>query len=155
VRGDEFLAALFFLIGVPLILGWLVRTWLNHKKFMKVLQLKAESNSKLLDRFGSDPAVLEFLKSDASERLFEVQTTEAAQRVPPPYTRMLTALQVSCMLVSVGAGLLYIRHYMANRDSEIFLFLGTLGVSLGIGALLAAAAAFIVAKMWRNLNNEI
>jgi hypothetical protein len=155
VRGDEFLAALFFLIGVPLVLGWLVRTWLNHKKFMKVLQLKAESNSKLLDRFGSDPAVLEFLKSDASERLFEVKTTESAQRVPPPYTRMLTALQVSCMLVSVGAGLLYIRHYMVGRDSEVFLFLGTLGVSLGIGALLAAAAAFIVAKMWRNLNNEI
>jgi hypothetical protein len=155
VRGDEFLAALFFLIGVPLILGWLLRTWLNHKKFMKVLQLKAETNGKLLDRFGSDPVVLDFLKSDAADKLFEVKTAEATPRVPPPYTRMLTALQVSCMLVSVGLGLLYIRRYMADRDSDAFLFLGTMGVSLGIGALLAAASALVVAKMWRSLNNEI
>ena len=157
MRGDEFLAALFFLIGVPLILGWLIRIWLNHKKFMKVLQFKAESNARLLDRFGSDPAVLEFLKSEASDRLFEVRTAESvsSRTPPPPYTRMLTALQVSCMLVSVGAGLLYIRHYMRDRDSEFFLFLGTLGVSLGVGALLAAAAALVVARMWRSLNNEI
>ena len=157
MRGDEFLAALFFLIGVPCVFGWVLKTWLNHKRFMHVLKLKAESNAKLIDRFGTEPGVLEFLKSDASQRLFDVQmtaTSPQATRMPPPYLRMLTALQISLMLLSVGVGLLYIRRFVEYRDGrEAFLFLGTLGVSLGVGALLSAAAALVVARMWNNLND--
>ena len=157
MRDDEFLAALFFLIGVPSVFGWILKTWLNHKRFMHVLKLKADANSRLIDRFGTEPAVLDFLKSDASQRLFDVKMPDMAPRSatpPPPYLRMLTTLQLSLMLLSVGAGLLYIRRFLDQNDGrEAFLFLGTMGVSLGVGALLSAAAALVVARMWNNLND--
>jgi hypothetical protein len=122
---------------------------------MQILKLKAEANARLLDRFGSDPGVLEFLKSDASQRLFDVKVPEVTSRVPAPYARMLTALQMSMMLFSVGVGLLYVRRFMypGGDGHEAFLFLGTLGVSLGVGAALSAAAALVVARMWNNLND--
>jgi hypothetical protein len=60
---------------------------------------------------------------------------------------------VSFMLLSAGLGLLYIRGYMMGDGREGFLFLGTLGVALGVGALLSALAAFFVARMWNDLNN--
>ena len=42
---------------------------------------------------------------------------------------------------------------MLGDGREAFLFLGTLGVALGVGALLSAVAAFAVARLWNNLNN--
>jgi hypothetical protein len=151
---EEVVVAFVFLVGIPAVFGWLLRTWLNHKRFMRVLQLKADANSKLLDRFGTEPAVLDFLKSDASQRLFEVNVSQVIPQAPAPYMRMLTALQASLMLMSVGAGMLYIRHYMDWRDQEGYVIFGTLGVSLGIGAMLSAVAALVVGRLWRTLNEQ-
>jgi hypothetical protein len=152
VRGEE-IVLMFVLVGIPWVLGWIYRTHLSHKRFMKVLQLKAEMNSRLLDRVGTDPAVVEFLKSDAQQHMFDVRPADLGPRMPPPYMRMLTAVQISFMLLSAGSGLLYIREYMLGDGREAFLFLGTLGVALGVGALLSAVAAFAVARLWNNLNN--
>jgi hypothetical protein len=148
----EALAITGVFVGIPWVLGWIYRTHLSHKRFMKVLQLKAEMNSRLLDRVGTDPAVVEFLKSDAQQHMFDVRLNDLGPRVPPPYLRMLTAVQVSFMMLSAGLGLLYIRGYMLGDGREAFLFLGTLGVALGVGALLSALAAFAVARMWQDLN---
>ena len=152
MRGED-IVMMFVFVGIPWVLGWIYRTHLNHKRFMKVLQLKAEMNSRLLDRVGTDPAVVEFLKSDAQQHLFDVKTTDFGVRVPPPYMRMLTAVQIAFMLLSAGMGLLFIRRSMLGDAKEGFLFLGTLGVALGMGALLSAGAAFVVARMWNDLNN--
>jgi hypothetical protein len=152
VRGEE-IVLMFVFVGIPWVQGWIYRTHLSHKRFMKVLQLKAEMNSRLLDRVGTDPAVVELLKSDASQHLLDVKLTDIGPRMPPPYMRMLTAVQISFMLLSAGGGLLYIREYVLGDAREAFLFLGTLGVALGVGALLSAIAAFTVARLWHDLNN--
>jgi hypothetical protein len=152
VRGDDIVMMVIF-VGIPWCLGWIYRTHLNHKRFMKILQLKAEMNSRLLDRVGTDPAAVEFLKSDAQQHMFDVKLTDLGPRVAPPYMRMLTAIQISFMMLSAGLGLLYIRNSMLGDGREAFLFLGTLGVALGVGALLSAIAAFAVARLWNDLNN--
>ena len=83
MRGEEIVMMVIF-VGIPWCLGWIYRTNLSHKRFMKILQLKAEMNSRLLDRVGTDPAVVEFLKSDAQQHLFDVKLTDLGPRVPPP-----------------------------------------------------------------------
>ena len=144
------LPIMFIFVGIPMVLGWIYRTHLQHVLFMKVVQLKAEANARLLDRFGSDGAFLEYLKSDASHQMFDVTLPEP--RLPAPYMRMLTAIQVSFLLLAAGGACLYIQRFMYAGDRDSFLFLGTLGVALGLGSLLSAAAAFIVARMWHQLN---
>jgi hypothetical protein len=137
-------------VGIPTVLGWIFRAYLQHVQFMKVLQLKAETNARMLDKFGSDAAFIDYLKSDAQQRMFEVKLPEP--KMPAPYLRMLTAIQVSFLLLSAGGACLFIRQYMYEGDKDGFLFLGTLGVALGLGSLLSAAAAFVVARMWSQLS---
>jgi hypothetical protein len=146
VRSDA-IPVMFIFIGIPWVLGWIYRAHLNHLQFMKILQLKAEANARMLDRFGSDAAFLEYLKSDAQQHLLDVRLPEA--RIPAPYMRMLTAVQVSFLLLAAGWACLHIRSYVSSTgDQTGFLFLGTLGVALGLGSLLSAVAAFVVARMW-------
>jgi len=137
-------------LGIPAVLAWTYRTHLRHVQYMKTLQLKAEANARMLDRFGSDAAFLEFLKSDAQQQMFDAKMP--APPVPAPYMRMLTALQISFLLLCAGGACLYIRGFMFEGDREGFLFLGSMGIALGLGSLLSAIAALVVARMWGQLN---
>ena len=146
------------LIGIPWVLGSIVRTFLSHQRFMKVLQVKTEMNYRLMDKLGGDPAMLEFLKSEVQQQMFDVKITEPAPGPPVPYGRVLTAIQASLMLLAAGGGFLYMHHHLPTEYyergmrgmREAFLLFGTLGIALGIGALLSAFAAIVVAKVWRN-----
>jgi hypothetical protein len=141
-------------IGLPWILGWIHKTQLSHQRYMKVLQLKADMNSRLLDRAGSDPGLLEFLKSDAQQQMFDVKLSEAS--TPAPYMRALTAAQVSFLLLSAGAACAWFasKGQLSGAGQGAFTFFGALGIALGIGSLLSAAAAFIAARLWHTLNKS-
>ncbi len=148
----EPLAVLGIFIGIPMVLASIYRAHLQHVQLMKTLQLKAEANARMLDRFGSDAAFLEFLRSDAQQHMFDVKLPD--QRVPAPYMRMLTAVQISFLLLSAGIACLYVRGFMFERDQQAFLFLGSMGIALGVGSLLSAVAALVVARMWGSLQRH-
>jgi hypothetical protein len=139
-------------LGIPWILGWIFKANLSHQRYMKVLQLKAELNSRLLDRAASDPGLLEYLKGDAQQQMFDVKVPETA--APAPYMRALTAAQASFLLLSAGTACAWFSSHgdLHAEAPSVFLFFGTLGIALGIGSLLSAAAAFIAARLWHTLN---
>ena len=153
MRPDTFFL-MFTFVALPWIVGWIVRTILNHQRFMRVLQLRAETNAKLMERFGQDPSFLEFLKSDAQRGLFDVRAAEPVQRMPAPYGRLLTSVQLSVLLLSAGWACLFVKGYVPGRDQLGFLFFGTMGVALGVGALLSGAAALAAARLWHTMKNE-
>jgi hypothetical protein len=137
-------------VGIPWVLGWIFKVNLSHQRHMKALQLRAEMNSRLLDRIGTDPAVLELLKSDAQSKAFDVQLSEPAST---PYMRALTAVQASFLLLAAGAACAWFSGRGIPGDGQrVFMFVGALGIALGIGSLLSAAAAFFAARLWRTLN---
>jgi hypothetical protein len=141
---------LFLFVGIPWTLGWISKSYWNHQQFMKVLQLKAEMNNKLLDRAGADPALLDFLKSDAQQQLFEVKLPEP--RLPAAYMRMLTAIQLSFLFLAAGIALLVVRSNVSYQGDQVtMLFFGTLSVALGIGSMLSAVAAFTVGRLWHGM----
>jgi hypothetical protein len=139
-------------IGIPMVLGSIYRSHLAHQRYMKLLQLKADMNARLLDRLGNEPHVLEFLKSEVPQQMFDIRLADPAPRVPTPYSRMLTAIQIGIVLLCGGAAFLGIKPYMPLRSQEELLVFGALGVALGIGAILSAAAALAMARVWRTLD---
>jgi hypothetical protein len=149
MRPDGFFLALIF-IGIPCVLAWTARASWAHQRYMKALELRAEANARLIDRFGSDPNVLELLKSDRHRDLFTVPAADPDRSVP--YRRMLTSLQVGFLLFAAGTAFLWVKPVVVNpNDQQGFLFFGVLGVALGIGSLLSAVAAFVVGRWWGHL----
>jgi len=146
---ESFVVGMVFL-GIPAILGWIIRSHYAHQRFMKMLQLKAEMNAKLLDRLGTDPGVIDVLKSDVQQKMFEVSLPEPSEKLPSAHARTLTSAQIGLVLLSVGGGFLYIRQFfLGQRDEEFVLVLGTMAIALGIGALLSAVAAYVATRLWQ------
>jgi hypothetical protein len=148
----EAVTIMVILLGIPLILMGIFRTYLSHQRFMKVVNLKAEMNKRLLDKLGTEPSVPDILQSDAQRDVFRVDLPDLApSRMPAPYARMLTAAQVGLVLATAGGGMLYVRQYIQGTgDQEAALIFGTLLLTLGLGSLLAALAAFGFARVWGN-----
>ena len=151
MRPDVF--GLFLFVGVPWVLGWIAKTGWAHQRQMKALELRAEANARLLDRFGSDPSFLEFLKGDGVNSLFDVSVPDPNRSLP--YIRMLTAIQAGLLLVGAGIACTWFGDRIApTRDSEPFMFFGAMGLALGVGSMLSAVAALVVGRLWPRLHND-
>jgi hypothetical protein len=151
VRVDEAFIFITLFLGIPWILGTIFRSFLNHKQFMRVVQLKAEMNAKLLDRIGTDPQALEYFKGEVQREMFQIDTP--TPRMPSVYGRMLTSAQLAAVLLSAGIVCVWFRGFLVGENQLPFLFLGSLGIGLGVGALVSAGAAYGVSRLWENENN--
>lgn len=138
---------LFFIIFIvlPVVCAWIVKAHWTHERYMKALQLRAEANARLLDRFGSDSTFLEFLKGDGLKSFFDVSVADPNRSWP--IMRMLTAIQISMVLLCVGAGFFWIEKWVGPNNSAPAV-MGALAVVLGIGSFLSAVAAFMVGRVW-------
>lgn len=99
------------------------------------VELQAEMQAKLIDRFGSAPEMVTFLQSPAGrEFVAGVQTTPVnltRERVLGGFTR-------SIILTALGAGFLFLTFY----EDDGFIIPGALVLSLGIGYFIATVVSW-------------
>jgi hypothetical protein len=141
------IAAVIGPVGVLLVLGWMLKFVLTHRRRVKLSQLQYDLQSKLLDKFSTSQELAEYLQGDAGERLLQSATVERSD----PHTRILGSLQICLVLLTGGAALLALEGRISGAD-EAFAFLGTLGVALGVGFALSAGVAYLLSKAWGLIN---
>ena len=145
----EFLTPMLASITFLLVIGWIVRIIVTSRRQQKIAALQAEMQEKLLEKFGSSQEVLEYLQSDAGRQFLDSATFERAD----PYRRILGSIQAGLCLTLVGIACLSLRGQVSGAD-EGFVFLGAIGLALGVGFLLSAAATFGLSKVWGLINGE-
>ncbi len=125
-----------------LVIGFIVRTFLTYRRQIKIAQLHADVQTKLLDRFASGSELGSFLSGESGRRFLEATSAEQI----PYRQRILGSVQAGLILAVSGgslAALGFVRH-----DLEGFVFLGVLACSVGVGFLLAAGAALALSHKW-------
>ena len=99
------------------------------------VELQTEMQSKLIERFGSAPEMVEFLQSPAGrEFVAGVQTApmnQLRERVLGGFTR-------SIVLISLGAAFMFLTFY----DSNDFVIPAAIMLSLGIGYFIATMVSW-------------
>ncbi|HOC42322.1 MAG TPA: hypothetical protein PKJ99_04805 [Thermoanaerobaculales bacterium] len=134
-------------VGVLLVLAWMLKFFLTHRRRVRLAQLQYELQGKLLDKFSSSQELAEYLRGDAGERFLQSATVERSD----PHARILGSVQVALVLLTGGAACLVLQGRIAEAE-EAFAFLGTLGVALGIGFGLSAGVAYLLSKAWGLIN---
>ncbi len=77
------------------IMGWAFKTGLDFFHKQRLIKLHYALQDKLLEKLGNSPEAIEYLHSDAGEKMFALATKERTN----PYARILTALQTGAVLV--------------------------------------------------------
>jgi hypothetical protein len=115
--------------------------------------MNQELHGKLIEKFASGQDFNAYLQSDAGRRLSEWNLPApdtAARGLSNPVGRILWSLQAGLVLFLVGLGLLLLRSVRELSDLSpllvLLLVFGTLGVTLGVGFILSAAASYGLSK---------
>jgi hypothetical protein len=127
---------------------WLIRTFVENRRWSRMLKLQTEVHGKLIERLSSNQELLAYMETEAGRRFLEAAPIpvgfEAEQRVPSAVARVLTPLQIGIVLSLLGAGFLFIRHSQIEMEIP-FLILGTLFLMPGVGFILSAGITWILA----------
>jgi hypothetical protein len=144
--------AMIMIIVMPtmfVIIGWAFKTILNFFQTRSHMKHHYALQDKLLDKLGTSPEALEYLRSGASEDVFAFAIQERGN----PYGRILSALQAGSVLSLLAIGFLILRGMLAETF-EGFTVAGVLGLCLGIGFLLSSGAAYFFSKKWGLVNGS-
>jgi hypothetical protein len=139
------LAFLCFLV----VLVWLIRQFLENRRWGRIFKLQSEVHGRLIDKFSSNQELALYMGTEAGKRFLEAAPIpvgfEPERRVPNAVARVLTPLQAGIVLVLLGAGFLLLRRASPEMDIPM-LVLGTVALMPGLGFIISAGATWVLAE---------
>ena len=127
---------------------WLISLFLENKRWGRIFKLQMDVHGRLIDKFGSNQELLVYMGTEAGKRFLEAAPIpvdfEREQRVPSAVARVLTPLQIGVVLTLLGAGLLFLRHALAELADPLLIF-GTIVLMPGLGFIISAGITWMLA----------
>ena len=130
--------------------AWGLRTFVEHRRWLRVSKIQTDAHSKLLDRLTSNEDLLTYIQSPAGRQFLEAApfpTVPKPQAISAPINRILWSVQAGVVLVLSGAGLWLGRGFVVDDLMAGFSVLGVLVMFLGAGFVLSALVAYALSKM--------
>ncbi|MGA2807268.1 MAG: hypothetical protein ABSE87_03985 [Terracidiphilus sp.] len=129
-------------------LVWLIRVFLENRRWGRIFKLQSEVHGKLIDKFSSNQELALYMDTEAGKRFLEAAPIpvgfQPEQRVPNAVARVLTPLQIGIVLTLLGAGLYLLRSSDPQMRTPM-LVLGTVALMPGLGFIISAGVTWILA----------
>lgn len=146
------IAPFLVFVCVASALIWLIRMFLENRRWTRIFKLQTEVHGKLIERFGSNQELLTYMSTEAGKRFLEAapipvnfdQSIEPHQRIPGAVNRVLIPLQIGIVLTLLGIGFLSLRHASVEMDVPM-LVLGTVLAMPGLGFMISAGVTWLLA----------
>jgi hypothetical protein len=135
----------FFLVA----LVWLVRVFLENRRWGRIFKLQSEVHGRLIEKFGTNQELALYMETEAGKRFLEASPIpvgfEQQQQMPNAVARVLTPIQIGIVLCLLGAGLLFLRHASAEMEIPMLVF-GTVVLMPGVGFIISAGVTWLLAS---------
>jgi hypothetical protein len=148
---EEFISDMPPVLGFLGFLGmliWLIRSFLENRRWSRIFKLQSEVHGKLIDKFSSSQELAAYMETEAGRRFLEAAPIpvgfEQEKRIPNAIARVLTPLQIGIVLVLLGMGCYLLRSASTGTNIPM-LVLGTLALMPGLGFIISAGITWILA----------
>lgn len=134
---------------VALVLAWLVRTVLNHRRWLRLTKIQDDVHNKLLDRFSGTGELLTYVQTPAGRRFLEaapIDVEAAGRALAAPISRILWSIQAGVVLALGGLGFQYASGSAMPEVAQGLWLIGVLGVAFGVGFLISGVLSYIISK---------
>jgi len=129
----------------------IIRITLDHRFRTRLLLTQSDMHGKLLDRVGTGPDALEYLKSGSGLKLLDAAAFERGT----PHARILGSLQAGIVIALAGLAFLLLKGSFSEPDAQAGLaFVGGLGLAVGVAFVISAAVAYRLSRAWGLLNGR-
>ena len=145
----EVLAPMIGSVAIMVVLGWMLKLGLDTRQRNKLMKYQYDLQTKLLEKFNNTEELMEYLQGDAGQQFLVSATAEKSD----PRGKILGSIQTGLVLLTGGTAFMFLKDQIAEAK-EGFVFVGTLGVALGVGFLLSAGVAYYLSKSWGVINGD-
>jgi hypothetical protein len=142
--------AVFLGFGMAIgLLTWLIRTFIDYRRWSRLAKVQTDVHAKLLDRFTGNEDLLAYIQSPAGSKFLEsspISLDAGPRSVGAPLGRILWSGQAGVVLAAAGVGLLFVSGQVAGDASQPFHAMGIFGIALGIGFVVSAIISFMISQ---------
>ncbi|HEY6969929.1 MAG TPA: hypothetical protein VJA94_12035 [Candidatus Angelobacter sp.] len=147
-RAWDYIIPFLVFVFILSALLWLFRVLLENRRWNRILKLQSDVHGKLLDKFGSSQELLTYMNTEAGKRFLEAGPMPVAADLISAgrmsLSRILTPLQLGVVLFLIGAVSFSLQSIPGGETA--FHILAMLGLALGIGFIISAGLAYLMAK---------
>ncbi len=128
------------------LIAYLIRMFMDTRRWARWTKVQTEAHTKLLDRFSGNEDLLRYINSPAGSKFLQSSPMlmEPAPRgnVTAPLSRILWSVQGGIVVIAVGIGLEIISQQNSYPVQKPLHSLGVLAMALGIGFVISAIISF-------------
>ena len=150
-RPDEVIVPIAAFAAFACFLGallWMIRVFLENRRWARIFKLQSEVHGRLIDKFSSNQELALYMGTEAGKRFLQAAPISAGlepeQRVPNAVARVLTPLQIGIVLLLLGVGFLLLRHTRPEMEIPM-LIVGTIALMPGLGFIISAGITWVLA----------
>ena len=134
------------LIAILSVFVWLVKTLVDHRRWLRTSKVQVEMHGKLFDRLTTNEDLLAYAQSPAGSRFLESTpiALDADTRTTAPVSRIIWSMQAGIVLMALGGGLWFVQTNAIEEVRQAILVIQTIAGSVGVGLLVSAVAAYVV-----------
>jgi hypothetical protein len=131
------------------LLGWLIRTLVDYRRWNRLTSTQTEFHTKLVDRFTANNDLLSYVQSPAGARFLQstpIALDAAPRSMGAPLGRILWSVQGGVVLIAAGIGLWIVGARIGGDASQPLQGLGVIAIALGAGFGVSAAISFLISR---------
>ncbi|HXE09765.1 MAG TPA: hypothetical protein VN612_17805, partial [Acidobacteriaceae bacterium] len=135
--------------GVIGSLLWLIRIFLENRRWSRIVRQQSEIHGKLIDRFASNQEIFQYMETESGRRFLEAGPVpivlENHQRLPGGLARILGPLQFGIVLTLLGIGLLILQRSLPDI-ADALRVCGTVALMPGLGFIISAIVTWRISS---------
>lgn len=129
------------------LLTWLIRTFLDYRRWNRLSRVQEEVHTKLMNRFGTNEELMTYIATPAGSQFLQsapISLDTGARSMGAPLSRIMWSLQAGLVLCAAGCGLM-LASGRVGEDAYLPLeIMGILAVALGAGFAISAGVSFLL-----------
>ena len=149
----EMFMVFVIVVAVSIAVLYLLKSLVDHRRWLRMTKTQTEVHTKLLDRFASSEELLSYMKTPAGARFLESAPIaldagpSGRPTVSAPVNRILWSVQAGIVLLMAGMALMVARGWTEFEEVRLMLAtMGLFGSFIGVGLMVSAGAAFVLSK---------
>jgi hypothetical protein len=147
----EWISVFVMMVFFGSLFAWLVKTGLDHRRWLRVSRVQTEVHNKLLDRFAGTGDLLAYVQTPAGRQFLEAAPipldAPGGKVAPPaPISRILWSVQAGVVMVVGGVGFQFVSGRIIEEVAEGLWMIGVLATAFGVGFILSGAISYLVSR---------
>ncbi|MBI3401290.1 MAG: hypothetical protein HY048_07690 [Acidobacteria bacterium] len=140
-----------FFITAIIVIGWIARSVLEHKRWQQAMKTQTDAHVKLFDRLTSNEDLLAYIQSGPGQRFLTaapmLPTIDTSTRsMGAPIGRILWSMQTGIVVGLAGVGLWIAKSNVVSEVAQPLIVFGILSMAVGLGFVLSSLVSYALSR---------